>query len=108
MATHHKNSNTNENKLYNKNDFIEYCMSSFKPIHGDKIKNILNITCDEFRSLMHIYKSSDCITRWNKIQQFVTNINYDGTQYDTRFITSFYTTSIQNYMDYKKHDNTMM
>tara|TARA_Y100000816_G_scaffold190571_1_gene138821 strand:+ start:1913 stop:2239 length:327 start_codon:yes stop_codon:yes gene_type:complete len=106
MTTHHKNIDTNENKQYNKRDFVEYCLASFTPIHGDKIKKILNISGDEFRNLITIYNSSDCITRWNKIHKVVTNINYKDSLYDIRFITSFYTTSIQNYMDYKKINNT--
>jgi len=88
--------NVSDDRIFNA--YKNYCKTHLTHISMDTVNTLLDIDPIHFNKLFSIYKSSECLKRWNAVRVYISE-NITNTNYNTRFITSFYITSIQNYMD---------
>jgi hypothetical protein len=88
----------------NKHNIIyqNLCRQKFIPIHGNNINKLIKLSSLDFENLLNIYIKTDCLNRWNKIKKYVLTMHFENNSYDIAFISSFYTTSIQHYIDFLK------
>ena len=96
--------NTMNNDNKHNITYQNLCRQKFIPIHGNNINKLIKLSSCDFENLLIIYKTSDCLTRWNKIKKYVSTMNFENISYSISFISSFYTTSIQHYIDFLKEN----
>jgi hypothetical protein len=92
-------------KVLKYSSFKDYCKTNLTPIHGNKMNIIFNLINDvELNNIIEIYKTTDCLRVWNKIQsQMIILKNYDEIKknININFLTSFFVSGVQNYMEHK-------
>ena len=88
--------NVHDDRIFNA--YKKYCRTHLTHISMDTMNTLLDIDPIHFNKLFSIYKSSECLKRWNAVRVYISE-NINNTKYNARFLTSFYITSIQNYID---------
>ena len=94
--------NTTNNDNKHNITYQNLCRQKFIPIHGNNINKLVKLSSLDFDNLLNIYIKTDCLNRWNKIKKYVSTMHFENNSYDIAFISSFYITSIQHYIDFLK------
>lgn len=88
---------TNNNKLIDKNTFLEFCHNLYDKLHGkEKINQIFDIDVKHINKLFYLYKTN-FIWRENKIFNYIKSYtNISTNDYNASL---FYVNAFQHYLE---------
>ena len=88
---------TNNNKLIDKNNFLEFCHNLYDKLHGkEKVNKIFDIDVSHINNLFYLYKAN-FIWRENKIFNYIKiNTNIGNNNYNASL---FYVNAFQHYLE---------